>query len=69
MTSHDPDAYLDAIKDDGFVKATKETLAQVIENTTTIEEVETKLAQVRTELDGVLTLLGKRLDKLEKGPK
>lgn len=54
-----PDEYLDSIKERGFVSATKDVMVQVVENTESVEKL-------RTEMDAVVAVLEKRLEKLEK---
>lgn len=67
VTSHNPDEYLSSVKEQGFVPATKQAMAQVMTNTATLEDVTEQLAAMRADLDKVIGVLSNRLDKLERG--
>lgn len=69
MSDHNPDAYLESIREKGFVPATRSAVVQVVTNTATLEELDAAVKKLRTEMDAVVTELGRRLEKLEKTPK
>lgn len=59
MSNHDD--YADSIKEKGFVPATKAAMSQVMDNTEAVAKLQTQMADV-------VSVLSKRLEKLEKKP-